>query len=427
MTTRRAVRTSPLQSVPLLAARRLVVTKQGLAGPLPKRPSRETILATVRELCYLQIDPVSVLGPAQATTLWSRLGNFRTADLDRLVWTDRSLFQYVVHAAALVRTDEYPLYASYMRRYPESLSSGWGSWREHARRWIPRHAQLRSQVLRELRDGPRRINQFAAHPRTSRSTGGWGSASDVSAMLFHLWMAGHVMVVGSEGNQNLYGRTEQFLPGWVDRTPLDPETAERTAAQRAIRAQGIASESEISFYFVRGCYRRLPEVLGQLEVEGTIHPVRVEGFPHHGVRYVHDRDLDLLASLSDDGFEPRISLLSPFDSMICRRSRIEQLFGFSYAHENYIPKAKRKHGVYVLPILAGDRFLGRIDPRMDRATKTLIINSVHAEPGAPGGKPVASEIGATIARLGEFLGARSVRYAGPVPEIWQPWLRGSRP
>lgn len=155
------------------SARRLILASQRLLGPLPKRPNAESILELVRDLCYVQIDPVNVLGPAQVTTLWTRLGPFRVSDLDRLLWKERRLFQYVVHAAAIVRTDEYPLYASFMERYPESLSQGWGSWRDHARRWIPRHAKLSAQVLRELRDGPRRINQFTAHrPRVAVPGGG---------------------------------------------------------------------------------------------------------------------------------------------------------------------------------------------------------------------------------------------------------------
>src|SRR2546422_979082 len=103
--------------------------------------------------------------------------------------------------------------------------------------------------------------------------------------------------------------------------------------------------------------------------------------------------------------------------------RTNRIFGFDYVHENYLPPNKRKFGSYVLPILWGDRFIGRIDPRMDRENERLLINSVHAEPGAPGGKDVSLEIRETIGHLAEFLGAKEVVYTPRVPKAWSNSLR----
>src|SRR5881296_734195 len=112
-----------------------------------------------------------------------------------------------------------------------------------------------------------------------------------------------------------------------------------------------------------------------------------------GERYVHDRDVRLLESMNSDAWQPRMSLLAPFDNMLAVQEWTRRLFGFSYVHEQFLPKAKRKFGTYVLPLLWGDRFIGRVDPKMDRESEKLLINSVHAEPGAPGDQEVSRKIG----------------------------------
>ena len=118
-----------------------------------------------------------------------------------------------------------------------------------------------------------------------------------------------------------------------------------------------------------------------------------------------------------------MSLLAPFDNLLAVREGTSRLFGFDYVHENFLPKNKRKFGTYVLPILWGDRFIGRVDPKMDRENETLVINSIHAEPGAPRDKEVALKIRETIENLAEFLGAKEVEYTASVPKPWRNSLR----
>jgi len=408
-------------STSLESARRLTVTKQHLAGRLPTGSAHEAILSVIRDLGFVQWDPVSVVAPSHLLTLWSRVGNFRLSDLDRLLWDEKKLFEHWSHAASIVLTEDYPLFFSMMRRYPESLSKSWGGWRERARTWLPAHAELRKSILRELKKGPRRLSEFQDHVRTKEQTDGWGFGSDVSTMLFHLQMSGEVMVVGHEGNQNLWGLTEPFLPSSVERRELPQDEVEREGAERTIRALGTASPSEINRYFLRGRYLNLKGALKRLQEESTIHRVHITGIS--GERYVHDRDIPLLESMKSDAWQPRMSLLAPFDNMLAVQEWTSRLFGFDYVHENFLPKNKRKFGTHVLPILWGERFIGRVDPRMDRPNEKLRINSIHAEPGAPGGKEVASKIGETIDHLAEFLGAKEVAYTARVPKAWRNSLR----
>ena len=147
------------------------------------------------------------------------------------------------------------------------------------------------------------------------------------------------------------------------------------------------------------------------------------GIERRGERYVHDGDIRLLESMDTDAWEPRMSLLPPFDNLVAARSFTNRVFGFDYVLEMFVPQDKRKFGYYVLPILWGDRFIGRIDPRMDRKNEKLLINSVHAERGAPSDKNVASKIGETIERFAEFLGAKEVEYTARVPTAWRNSLR----
>jgi uncharacterized protein YcaQ len=403
----------------LESIRRLVVTKQHLAGRLLARSPPRAILSVVRDLGYVQWDPVTIVAPSHLLSLWSRLGDFRASSLDRLLGKEKQLFQHWTPMASIVLTEDYPLYASLMRRYPESLTKSWGNHRSHAMKFLADHAPLRKKILAELRNGPLQVGQFEDHSRTKRSDGEWQPSSAVSLMLFHLLMRGEVMVVGHQGNQNLWGLSGQFLPNWVDRSPLSEEDAEREAAQRAIRALGAATRSEITYYFVRGRYANLRTTLARLEKDSLIHRVGVEGLAGREERYLHAEDISLLESMGTAAWRPRMSLLPPFDNLVCSPKRTKLLFDFDYIREQFLPKEKRRFGTYVLPILWGSRFIGRIDPRLDKARGDLVINAVHAEPGAPRDREVASELGETIARLAAFLGAGRVSYTSRVPDAWK--------
>jgi uncharacterized protein YcaQ len=407
----------------LAAVRRLAVAKQRLAGPRPPPSTPKAILSVVRDLGYVQWDPVNIVAPSHLLSLACRLDGFRAAQLERLLWTDKRLFLHWTPMASIVSTADRPLFLSLMHRYPESLTSSWGNHRTRARKYLAEHARLRATVLAELADGPRTIGQFTEHARTRRPDAEWTFGSDVAQMLFHLLMRGEVMVVGHAGTQNLWGRTEQFLPDWGTTPELSAAEAEREAAQRAIRALGTATPREITFYFVRGRYDHLPSTLAALLEESTIHRVVVEGLTGREERYVHRHDVALLERLQSDPGEGRVALLPPFDNLVCSPARTKRLFGFEYVREQFLPKAKRRFGTYVLPILAGDRLIGRVDPRFDRARGVLVVHAVHAEPGAPADRSVARAIGAAIERLARFVGAKSVAYTSHVPPPWKNALR----
>ncbi len=209
----------------------------------------------------------------------------------------------------------------------------------------------------------------------------------------------------------------------MERKNLTEEEFEREAAQRVLRALGTASPREIHVYFPRARYLNLKKNLQRLQEESTIYRVHIAGLDGKDERYIHDKDIQLLESINSDAWQPRMSLLAPFDKLIGLRSRTNKIFGFDYLHENFLPKSKRKFGTFVHPILYGDKLIGRADLRMDRKNEKLLVNSVHAERGAPGDKEVSSKIRQTIQRLAEFLGAKEVVYTARVPAAWKNSLR----
>jgi uncharacterized protein YcaQ len=378
----------------------------------------------VRDLAFVQWDPIEVVARSHVLSFWNRIGNFRLADLDKLLWDERKLLQHWANfAAGVVLTEDYPLYYSMMKRYPDSLGNSWGRQKREAAKFLAEHGPLAKSIQNQLKKGPLTLNQFQEYVRTKRSTDGWSSGNKVSNMLLHLEMSGKIMLVGHEGTQNVWGLPEQFLPNWAERKVLPVEEVERQTAQRATRALGTASPAEINYYYMRGRYQNLKGALQGLLHDSKIHPVHVDGFRGRDQRYIHDKDVKLLDSLTDDVWEPRVALLPPFDNLINGRSRTNTVFSFDYSHEMFLPQNKRKYGYYVLPILWGERLIGRVDPLMDKKKEKLIINSVHAEPGAPEDKAVAAKIGEKIEQLGEFIGAKEVEYSSQVPGPWKSSLR----
>jgi uncharacterized protein YcaQ len=220
------------------------------------------------------------------------------------------------------------------------------------------------------------------------------------------------MVAGRDGGQRLWDLAERVVP--VDEPRLSAAEIARRVVERQLHAGGIVQPRTIGL-----AWHRKPagweRALAALEREGVAVPVAVEGLT--GRWYTH---AELLGRLRR--FRPRTVLLSPFDDLISDRSRTERLFDFSYRIEIYVPKAKRRFGYYVLPILHRDRLVGRLDPRFDRATGTLHVQGVWAEPEAPADAGPA--IAASLAELAAWRGAGEIVHDGPVPDMWQRALRG---
>jgi uncharacterized protein YcaQ len=411
--------TNDLLTLSPALARRLVILRQRLAGPRPQA-NAAGIMDIVRDLGCLQLDPTNVVARSHLLVLWSRLGRYDPAHLDTLLWKERRLFEDWAQAASIVLTEDYPIFQALKRDFGKGDSVG----ARRVRDWMAQNKALRRHILMELgRNGPLPSRYFEDKASADWQSTGWTAGRNVDRMLSFLWAQGKIMVAGRAGAQKLWDLTERCLPEWTLRESLADVELVRRAAQKSLRALGVARAAHIQRHYIRGCYPGLEGVLAELLSEGRITRVQIGDGKREpvwpGPWYIHADDLALLEQLASDDWEPRTTLLSPFDNLICDRKRTEQLFDFSFRLEIYTPKAKRQYGFYVLPILHGDRLIGRVDPAMDRARGRLTVNAIYAEPGAPATRKTGQAVANAIQELGAFLGATEIAYKRRVPAIWK--------
>jgi len=338
-------------------ARELAVMGQRLDAVRPR--SVDEVLAALGEI---QMDPTSVVARTEHLVLFSRLGpSFRVSQLERRMWTDRAMFEYWAH---IVPMTDLPMHRISMKRYPH------GQWKRHqyVRDWLVANDAFVRYAMRELRDrGPLRTRDFENRAAEGWETGGWNDEGQNAAMLLDiLWSQGKVMIVGRDGQQRLWDLASRWFP----RVPARSRTAMAAdLVERQIHARGITRLDRLGSLF-DGAMPGRDEAVERLLRRGVIVPLRVESYP--GRWYTH-RDL------LDRSFRGRTVALSPFDDLISDRTRTERLFEMYYRIEIYVPKAKR-WGYFVLPVLRGDRLVGRLDPSWERAERVLTVKAWQMQP-----------------------------------------------
>lgn len=351
----------------LAQARRIAVRAQALDG------AATSVLDAVRRIGFLQLDPTSRVAPTQLLVLWSRLGPFDPVELDRLLWDERALFEL---QAFVFPIEDLPISRAFMRVYPRDRDLG-PTRAAYIRRWVKTNHALRRHILDRLRRrGPLLSRDFEDRAVEDWSTGGWNEGKNVGRMVEIMSARGEIAVVGRRGRERVWDLAERWFP--PGRT-LSLGEAERRTAERRLRTQGLARE-------------------------GPGPEASVEGLP--GTWRV---DPALAASAAEPLARKRATLLSPFDRLIYDRERAEELFGFHYRIEIYVPKEKRKHGYFVMPLLQSDRLVARVDPEYDRKTGVLSVNAVHSEAGA---RLPRSALERSLRSLGRFLGANEVQVPG---------------
>lgn len=406
-------------SISLESARRLAITRQRLAGAQPT-PDAESILSVVRDLGCLQIDPINVVARSPQLVVFSRVGPYDRAHLDTLLWRERKLFEYWAHCASIVLTEDFPIYHARMRSYLKGDSD----WDKRTRKWIQDNASLRRGILTKLKKNgalpARAFEEDGIGTRDWVSTG-WTSGRNVSRMLDFLWLSGAIMVAGRDGLQKVWDLAERVLPEWTPRDKWHEREIVRHAAQRSLRALGVATPRQIGLHFIRSRYPDLQGVLRDLESESKIQRIEIgkKGRALPGDWFIHTDDLPTLDSLAAGAWAPRTTLLSPFDNLICDRARTKLLFDFDYTIEIYTPKIKRKFGYYVLPLLHGDQLIGRVDPITDRPNNRLIVNAVYAEKSAAKSHLIGKAAEHAIESLAQFIGAQDIVFKKKLPKAWR--------
>jgi uncharacterized protein len=395
-------------------ARRLNISAQRLSD------TSQSLLETVRAIGCVQIDPISVVTRTQYLVMWSRVGSYDPAQFDALLWTDRTLFEYWAHCASIVLTEDWQIFHHMMRTYATDN----GIWSTRVREWIAVNHELRDHVLEKIRsEGAQPLDAFEKLEVEGWASRGWTNQRNVNRMIDYLSAQGTLMISGRKGLRKYWDLTDRFLPAWTPRDELPTEEVVYRAVQKSLKALGVGRAADIKNHFIRGHYPGLDAALKRLEADGCISRVQIRenGKDWAGTWYIHTDNVPRLDHIEAGGFEPRTVLLSPFDNLICDRKRTEKLFNFNFRIEIYVPKEKRQYGYYVLPILHGDRLIGRIDPQMDRKAKRLTVNAVYAEPDAP--DDAGGAIMEQIRALAGWLGAKDVTIAPNVPKMWKKAIR----
>lgn len=355
---------------------RLWLHRQGLAVPRAEvRSTRAAFRDHLERAGGLQLDSINVLERAHYLTLWSRFGPYRRASVDRWSWRDGVAYEYWGHEASLLPISHLPLGRRRMRRFPPQ------SWRN--RSWwkvfnVP--AAVKRRVLRRLRDeGPLESADFDTRPEQEAARKKLGGtiplAKEDKRALQLLWHAGRVAVATRRSFRRVYDLAERVYP---------EGPAASLAAYRdswlfvGLSGNGIASVQHLDNY-ITGPRLSAPErrkVVARALRAKRIVEVAVVGL--RGPFYVLPEHLDRSGDLAP----PRgTHLLCPFDSLLWQRRRAEQLLRFDYRLEIYTPRAKRRFGYYVMPILHDGRLVGRLDPKLHRDREELEIKSIHLERG----------------------------------------------
>lgn len=406
-------------TVSIEQARKLFLAKQHLVGDMPQGSFRDKVKTVVRDIAYIQWDPVTVVAPSHMISLWSRLGDFDWKELDSLMWEGKDLFLYWAPIAFLVLMDDYPLFHSLMEEYPDSLGSAWRSHIEPARKFINSRKELQRKVLERLENGPLDSGRLNEMGKKGKSEDGWSSGNEATKVLSELHMLGKVMVSGHSGNQNIWSLTGQFLPEWAERKHLPVDELEQNTAMRSFKALGVASDFDVNRYFVRGRYRNLDQVLKNMQSENTIESITFEGQKGKRKYFIRPEDLDMIDSLESFDWESNLKLISPFDNIINVRERAERLFDFKYSLEQFLPREKRKYGTYVLPVLWKDKLVARIDAKLEKEEHALNIISAYAEPGFAKEMEIPDRLSDLLTDFAPFVGAERINAGKNMPDGWR--------
>jgi hypothetical protein len=350
--------------ISLNAARRLALKTQLLYGTNRLSAGKEGVAQSINQLGYVQIDTIAVIERAHHHTLWTRCPNYNQEMLHELQAVDRRIFEYWGHAMSYLPMCDYRFYLPRMKKFYDSNES-----------WVKRclikcDKMLRPVKKRIIDEGPLTSKDFK--PPLGTKSGPWWGWQPAKVALELLFWRGELMITERRKFQKVYDLTERVLPDNIDTRYPDNDELGQFIVRKALTAYGIARENEICNYINWADKGVVKHGLKRLLEAGEVMKARIE----------NSDDYFYLADNTKLGIKKRKSvchIISPFDSLIIQRERTERLFGFDYALECYVPASKRRYGYFVLPILWGDRLVGRLDPKADRKEGVFIINSIDLE------------------------------------------------
>lgn len=365
-------------------ARRIALAAQGFATPRPAgRIDVRHFRRVLGHIGLLQLDSVNVLERSHYLPMFSRLGPYDRAALDRWTAASGELFEYWGHEASLIPVDRYSTF-----RFRMGEMKPWGS----VRRLLDERPGYIEDVLEQVATrGPLTVADL--DDAGERGGPWWGYAPGKHALEW-LFASGRVTAYRSPTFGRRYDLPQRVVSeAAIAHSPSNQTDAYRTLLVDAAQYHGVGTAADLADYHRLHKPTARP-VLEDLAVEGAVVPVAVDGWRHPA--YLHP-----------DAVMPRratgTALLSPFDSLVWNRDRVERMFGFRYRIEIYVPKEQRQYGYYVLPFLLDGDLVARVDLKADRSGRRLLVQAAHLEPGHDATKvvpPLTKELQAMAAWLG---------------------------
>ena len=332
----------------------------------------------LRALGAVQLDTISVLARSHELVPYARLGAVPRPTVESAYWSGATSFEYWSHAACVLPIEEWPLFA-FRRRARRALRRRWHD--------LPDADAVCARVLDQLKsEGPCTASELGG----AKNGGEWWDWSETKIAVELLLDWGEVVCVERRGWKRVYDLAERAIPSELHHDDLtDDECVRRLVAQSG-KAMGVATRADLADYH----RLKAAQVESVLEASGLV-PVAVQGWDKPA--WADPGALDA----SPRG-RHRTTLLSPFDSLVWHRPRTERLFGFVHRLEAYVPKSKRVHGYFAMPLLAGGQLVGRVDP--GREGRTLVARQVSMA-GAAAVDPMAK----ALAEAASWVGCEEVR------------------
>ena len=378
-------------------ARQFILLKQGLLGDY-RFIRKDGAYQFVRQAGCIQFDPVDVCGRNAELTLQSRVKGFRRKMLNDLLYRDRLLVDYSDKELSIWPREDWPFFSGYRER---SVAHG---------RQFPGIPELEEQAIAYIRKhGPVSSDTLPIEGTvfwhsSMHWSGHWEKESLAArSVLEQLYTDGVLLIHHKTGSRKYYDLADKYFPSDLLRAPnpcRDEEAFTDWRICRRIGAVGLLwNRNSTAWLGISMTTEQRNASFDRLEKNGSISAVQVEGirFPLYMLR----EDLPLLESVTAGQADTRsrLEFLAPLDPMLWDRKLIEAVWGFQYSWEIYTPAVKRKYGYYVLPVICGDRFIGRIEPKADRKNNTFTVQNIWLEPGVRRTKKLSGQIDKAVQRL----------------------------
>lgn len=397
------MKTARVITVSKTDARRLLLGAQGLLDdPARASSSPAALIKLIERMGFVQIDTINVIERAHHLILASRIDSYDRASLDALLHPKRAkLFEHWTHDASLIPTKWWPHWRARFDRY---RATGW-----HRKQMGTNGDAIVADVLERVRrEGPLMSKHFE-HVGECHANAWWGWKPQKVA-LDYLWRIGELYVVGRVNFQKVYDLAERVVPHLHPLpTPSDEEHV-AWACLSALERLGIATGPEVANFWNAIKLPRARKWLSDAVARGEVIKVALDRDDKSAARQRYALP-DLKRRVAELPDPPqRTRLLCPFDPVVRDRARTQRLFDFHYRFEAFVPKAQRRHGYYVMPILEGGRLIGRLDPKLHRDREELEVRFVDFEPGVKVDRKRKAALDEAVQRLASFVGGKTVRW-----------------